>query len=72
MEGDGDKTMNAIENLFPLKLTSAQLESFWSKVNKTDSCWLWTGATRLFRYGSFRINGRPKAGRVIQLEMTQE
>jgi len=31
-------------------------ERFWVKVNKTDSCWLWTGATTA-KYGVFRING---------------
>ena len=30
-------------------------ERFWSKVNKTDSCWLWTG--KKGRYGQFRLNG---------------
>lgn len=31
-------------------------ERFWSKVNKTDDCWLWTGAT-VGGYGIFRIDG---------------
>jgi hypothetical protein len=26
-------------------------EKFWSKVNKTDTCWLWTGAIRNHGYG---------------------
>lgn len=30
---------------------------FWSKVNKTDGCWLWIGATDR-RYGSFSWSGR--------------
>lgn len=29
------------------------MERFWSKVNKTDGCWVWTGATRS-GYGAFR------------------
>lgn len=28
-------------------------ERFWSKVNKTEGCWLWTGAVAN-RYGQFR------------------
>lgn len=35
---------------------------FWSKVNKTDGCWEWTGA--LVRgYGSFRADGHNLAHR---------
>ena len=26
-------------------------ERFWSKVHKTDGCWLWTGGTHPFGYG---------------------
>lgn len=26
-------------------------DRFWAKVNKTDSCWLWTGATTSYGYG---------------------
>lgn len=28
-------------------------ERFWPKVNKTDSCWLWTGTTGSTGYGNF-------------------
>jgi len=31
-------------------------ERFWSKVNKTDTCWLWTGAKA--EYGKFWHEGR--------------
>lgn len=30
---------------------------FWSKVNKSDGCWEWTGAT-MNLYGIFRLDGR--------------
>lgn len=30
---------------------------FWNKVNKTDSCWDWTGSTQ-YGYGRFSLNGR--------------
>ena len=33
-------------------------DSFWNKVNKTDTCWLWTGATKPDGYGLFRFNGK--------------
>lgn len=31
------------------------MERFWSKVNKTDSCWLWIGSTDSSGYGSFSV-----------------
>lgn len=37
------------------------VDRFWSKVNKTETCWLWTGATRGNGYGFIadrRVNGR--------------
>lgn len=30
-------------------------ELFWSKVNKMDDCWLWTGAKNNYGYGMFAI-----------------
>ena len=30
-------------------------ERFWFKVNKTDTCWLWTGALRGDGYGKFHV-----------------
>lgn len=32
-------------------------DRYWAKVEKTDSCWVWTGATQN-GYGIFRIDGR--------------
>jgi hypothetical protein len=31
-------------------------ELFWAKVKKTDSCWLWTGATTSSGYGNFKVD----------------
>lgn len=33
-------------------------DRFWSKVNKTPTCWLWIGATCNFGYGKIGIGGR--------------
>lgn len=35
-----------------------QWERFWAKIDKTDGCWLWTGATNSGGYGSFMYAGR--------------
>ena len=38
---------------------------FFDKVNKTDTCWLWTGCKHPFGYGEFRYeNKRQRAHRV--------
>ncbi len=34
------------------------LERFWKKVNKTASCWIWTGCRTLAGYGHIRLHGR--------------
>jgi hypothetical protein len=40
-------------------------QRFWSKVNKTDNCWLWTAGKFTHGYGAFRWHGRQcKAHRI--------
>jgi hypothetical protein len=39
-------------------LTPKDIERFWSRVDKTDSCWLWTGGLFDDDYGAFRIAGK--------------
>ena len=34
-------------------------ERFWAKVEKTDTCWLWTGALDTRGYGQFRVASPP-------------
>ena len=31
------------------------MNNFWNKVNKTEGCWLWTGATNGRSYGLFKM-----------------
>ena len=33
------------------------MERFWNKVDKTNSCWNWTGSVRSSGYGSFMLKG---------------
>ena len=40
------------------------LRRFWEKVNKTDTCWNWTGSKRNKGYGAF-VFARPD-GKVVQ------
>lgn len=36
------------------------VDRFWSKVDKTDSCWNWTASVRKDGYGQFSYNGKQK------------
>jgi hypothetical protein len=41
----------------PRQYTSTPpIQRFWSKVNKTDGCWLWTAGKFATGYGSFSLN----------------
>jgi hypothetical protein len=35
-------------------------QRFWEKVQKTEACWLWTGAVSGTGYGAFQMAGRPE------------
>lgn len=37
------------------KLSPQQIEHFWEKVQKTDNCWLWTGALLPNGYGAIGL-----------------
>lgn len=36
-------------------------DNFWSKVDKTDYCWNWTGGKSRGGYGRFKIDGKLKS-----------
>lgn len=40
------------------KPISDPLTRFWPKVNKTETCWLWTASTNQYGYGTFGRGGR--------------
>lgn len=44
---------------------------FWSKVEKGDGCWLWTGATDGgHRYGAFQYEGRVQRAHRVALALS--
>lgn len=45
------------------------MERFWSKVEKTDGCWLWTGSRSTGGYGYFYLNGRNSPAHRVAYEM---
>jgi hypothetical protein len=42
----------------PKQYRPSESERFWAKVDKTDTCWLWTAAKSPAGYGYFRVGGR--------------
>lgn len=44
--------------ILPMSKNMAHKERFFQKVNKTESCWLWTGAVTSKGYGSMGIAGK--------------
>lgn len=45
-------------------------QRFWSKVVKTDACWLWAGGTSRHGYGKFWIDGALRGAHRVSLELT--
>jgi DNA-binding CsgD family transcriptional regulator len=44
-------------------------EVFWSQVDKTSSCWIWTGAKTGRGYGTFRVNRKQRAVHRLSYEL---
>ncbi len=42
---------------------------FWPKVNKTSTCWLWTGSISSGGYGGFGIRGTAKKAHRVSYEL---
>lgn len=41
------------------------MDKFWSKVQKTDSCWLWTASKDKDGYGKFSDPNKPRSKRSV-------
>jgi len=42
---------------------------FWAKVNKTETCWLWTACCNKYGYGQFWVGGAMRMANRISLEL---
>lgn len=51
------------DNVIPLDIR------FWEKVNKTDSCWLWTGSKNNTGYGRVGVRGKLLLAHRVSFEM---
>jgi len=43
---------------------------FWKKVNKTESCWLWTASKNTKGYGQFKVDSRLEMAHKISFALT--
>ena len=41
---------------------------FWSKVEKTDTCWLWKAGKTIDNYGRFKLNGKTQRSHRLSFE----
>lgn len=46
--------IRSVARSYPQKALANLEERFWARVQKTDGCWLWTGAKAGRRYGQIR------------------
>lgn len=44
-------------------------DRFWSKVNKTETCWLWTGTVQRSGYGYFTLDRRERRAHRVAYEL---
>lgn len=45
-------------------------ERFWGKVDKTETCWLWTGYSTKNGYGSFNMNGQTQLSHRVSWKLS--
>lgn len=53
----------------PLPAKSWQ-ERYWEKVNKTETCWLWTGAVADHGYGTHLVDGRTRLAHRLAVQLS--
>jgi hypothetical protein len=60
----------AIRHLWGLRFVNPYTERFWSKVNKTANCWVWTCRIDHKGYGRFAIDGVYHRAHRVAWELT--
>lgn len=53
--------------------TMARPSRFWSRVNKTETCWLWTGAQtgQFVKYGNAKYQGRTQGAHRVAYQLVK-
>lgn len=52
-----------------LEIVTAVRDRFWSKVEKTPTCWLWTAAKTRTGYGRFQFEGKARLAHRMAYEL---
>jgi len=52
-----------------IKISEKQINRFWSKVNKTESCWLWL-ESKSDRYGRFKLREKNLLAHRVSYELS--
>jgi hypothetical protein len=52
-------------------IPEAAAANFWSRVDKTGECWLWTGSRTGAGYGNLAIQGKPFYAHRLAYELTR-
>lgn len=56
-------------NLYNMLILQKDLDRFWAKVNKTNTCWLWIAASSNFGHGRFRFEGKLYSSHIISYQL---
>lgn len=64
---ESSETVNPSAEL--LKLNPKEHKRFWSKVEKTESCWIWCGARHTHGYGSLGFRTKPARAHRMSYEI---
>lgn len=48
------------------------MDKFWEKVEKTETCWMWTGSKSRDGFGLFYSDGKTRLARRVSFELTNE
>lgn len=65
MTDDRGEKRQAVSSILAFEIGEARLALFWSKVEKSDGCWMWRGNISTGGYGAFRVGrGYRKAHRI--------
>lgn len=54
-----------------MPITQADADRFWSKVERTDSCWLWTASVGGHGYGQIKIAGRIRTAHRVAYKLAK-
>ncbi len=52
------------------RVTQTLEQRFWSKVQRSEGCWTWTGAKLRHGYGVIRIDGKTRKAHRVAYELT--